>query len=168
MFVNKLFRRIRSAFYFSQIRRRIHSYGSVNVNGRSHISKAAQVDLGNHVNFNGINILGIGSVKIGNYFHSAKGVTIMLGSHDFDHGEAIPYGKMNASKKVVIEDFVWLGSNVSIVGNVTIGEGAIVAYGSVVVKDVPACAIVGGNPAKIIKYRDIEHFEELKKENKFN
>lgn len=46
-------------------------------------------------------------------------------------------------------------------GNVHIGEGAIVAIGSVVVKDVPRCAIVGGNPAIVIKYRDIEHFEKL-------
>lgn len=49
-----------------------------------------------------------------------------------------------------------------------IGEGVIVAIGSVVVKDVPPYAIVGGNPAKIIKYRDIEHFEKLKAEKRFH
>ena len=53
-------------------------------------------------------------------------------------------------------------------GNVTIGEGAVIAAGSVVVKDVPSYAIVGGNPAQLIKYRDIEHFEKLKKEGKFH
>lgn len=63
---------------------------------------------------------------------------------------------------------MWFGSDVIISGNVHIGEGAIVAIGSVVVKDVPAYAIVGGNPAKVIKYRDIEHFEKLKSENKFH
>ena len=52
-------------------------------------------------------------------------------------------------------------------GNVHIGEGAIVAIGSVVVKDVPRCAIVGGNPAKVIKYRNTEHFDRLKVEEKF-
>ena len=41
-------------------------------------------------------------------------------------------------------------------------------YGAVVVKDVPPYAIVGGNPAKILKYRDIEHFNELKDQKKFN
>jgi acetyltransferase-like isoleucine patch superfamily enzyme len=51
---------------------------------------------------------------------------------------------------------------------VHIGEGAIVAIGSVVVKDVPPYAIVGGNPAKVIKYRDIDHFNKLKKEKKFH
>ena len=48
-----------------------------------------------------------------------------------------------------------------------IGDGAIIAAGSVVVKDVPRCAIVGGNPAKVIKYRNIEHFNQLEKEGKY-
>ena len=59
------------------------------------------------------------------------------------------------------------GQDVTISGNVTIGDGAIVSIGSVVVKDVPRCAIVGGNPAKVIKYRDIEHYEQLVAEEKF-
>lgn len=108
-----------------------------------------------------------GGVKIGNYFHSGTNVTIMLGSHDYDHDDKIPYGEGHTTKQVVIDDFVWLGSNVIISGNVHIGEGAIVAIGSVVVKDVPRCAIVGGNPAKVIKYRDIERFEQLKAEGKY-
>lgn len=92
----------------------------------------------------------------------------MLGSHDYDHGDSIPYGDTVTSKFVVIDDFVWLGSDVIICGNVHIGEGAIVAIGSVVVKDVPPYAIVGGNPAKVIKYRDIDHFNKLKEEKKFH
>ena len=50
-----------------------------------------------------------------------------------------------------------------IVPGVTIGEGAIVAAGSVVVKDVPDYAIVGGNPAIVIKYRNVENFKIIKK-----
>ncbi len=92
----------------------------------------------------------------------------MLGSHDYDHGEAIPYGEAVTTKNVIIDDFVWLGSDVTICGNVHIGEGAIVAIGSVVVKDVPPFAIVGGNPAKFIKYRDIEHFEKIRALKKFH
>lgn len=91
----------------------------------------------------------------------------MLGSHDYKYGDKIPYGTHYMRKEVVIDDFVWLGSDVIISGNVHIGEGAIVAIGSVVVKDVPPCAIVGGNPAKIIKYRDIEQFNKLKEEGKY-
>lgn len=92
----------------------------------------------------------------------------MLGSHDYDNDVAIPYGSSYVSKQVIIDDFVWLGSDVTISGNVHIGEGAIIAIGSVVVKDVPPYAIVGGNPAKIIKYRDIEHFNTLKQQGKFH
>lgn len=91
----------------------------------------------------------------------------MLGSHDYAAGDKIPYGKEHTIRNVVIDDFVWLGSDVIISGNVHIGEGAIVAIGSVVVKDVPRCAIVGGNPAKVIKYRDIEQFDKLKAEGKY-
>lgn len=158
---------IKGKYYTFLVKRLLHSYGSIGVNGRSWISSTAKVDVGDHVSFNGMHITGKGEVLIGNYFHSATNVKIMLGSHDYDAGDAIPYGMAVTGKKVIIEDFVWLASDVIICGNVHIGEGAIVAIGSVVVKDVPPFAIVGGNPAKIIKYRNIEHFKKLKEEKRF-
>ena len=109
-----------------------------------------------------------GGVKIGSYFHSGTNLKIMLGSHDFKYGDAIPYGLHETSKEVVIEDCVWVGMDVTISGNVHIGEGAIVAIGSVVVKDVPDFAIVGGNPAKVIGYRDKEQYLKLKAEGKYS
>ena len=60
---------------------------------------------------------------------------------------------------------VWIGSRVMVVGGVTIGDGAVIAAGAVVTKDVPPYAVVGGVPAKVIRYRfseDIVKFlEEL-------
>ena len=132
-----------------------------------HIATSAKVELGKNVSFNGITITGLGNIKIGDYFHSATNVKIMLGSHDYDYGDKIPYGSHVKEKNVVIDDFVWIGSDTIICGNVHIGEGAIIAIGSVVVKDVPPYAIVGGNPAKVIKYRDIELFTKLKQEGKY-
>lgn len=56
------------------------------------------------------------------------------------------------SAPIVIKDKAWIGFNCIIMKGVTIGEGAVIAAGSVVTKDVPDYAVVGGNPAKIIKY----------------
>ena len=54
---------------------------------------------------------------------------------------------------MIIGDDVWIGMDATILSGVTIGQGAVIAAGSVVVKDIPPYAIVGGNPAKVIKYR---------------
>lgn len=64
--------------------------------------------------------------------------------------------------KVVIGNDVWIGSYVRIMEGSTIGDGAVIAAGAVVTKDVPPYAIVGGVPAKIIKYRfDEETIQKL-------
>ena len=55
---------------------------------------------------------------------------------------------------IVIEDHVWVGMNVMILKGVTIGEGAIIAAGSVVIKDIPENCIAGGNPCRVIKTID--------------
>ena len=56
-------------------------------------------------------------------------------------------------KDVVIEKDVWIGANVTILKGVHIGEGAIIAAGSLVIKDVPAYGIAGGVPTKLIKMK---------------
>ena len=168
MWYVSLHRNIRSKIATSIIRLKAKKCGvGVGAARIPHIGSQVTIEIGDYSGFNGFTATGFGSVKIGNHFHSGTNVKIMLGSHDYDNGDKIPYGSGHTHKEVVIEDFVWLGSDVTISGNVHMGEGASVAIGSVVVKDVPRCAIVGGNPAKVIKYRDIEHFEKLKAEGKY-
>lgn len=59
----------------------------------------------------------------------------------------------SSSEKVIIEDDVWIGARVVILPGVKIGSGSILGTASVVTKDIPPYAIIGGNPARLIRYR---------------
>lgn len=118
--------------------------------------------LGNHVNFNGMSIYGNGNVSIGDYFHSGQNCQIITSFHNYE-GSEIPYDNTFIDKDVLISDFVWLGNNVIILGGVSIGKGAIIQAGSVVVSDIPEYAIAGGHPAKVFSYRNEQHFKKLEK-----
>ena len=108
-----------------------------------------------------------GGIKIGKYFHTGRGLTIFTTNHNYESTLKIPYDNLDIAKNVEIKDFVWFGANVTIVPGVEIGEGSIVGAGAVVTKNGPNCAIVGGNPAQILKYRDEDLFYKLKKQKKY-
>ena len=162
-----MIRKILTYFFTFIALRKIGGYRSKpKVNFYSRFTKNTY--LGNNCHFNGLIIRGNGKVKIGNNFHCGKGVLFINSYHKYDGGDAIPYdSKETIDKDIIIEDNVWIGDRAIVLGGVKISEGAIIQAGAVVVKDVPKCAIVGGNPAKVFKYRDIEHYEKLKKEKKF-
>lgn len=109
-----------------------------------------------------MNIVGGGKIFIGDNFHSGPGCLMITQIHNYDNGQAIPYDSTYIHKPIHIENNVWLGSRVIILGESRIGEGAIIQAGSVVVSDIPKYAIAGGHPAIVFKYRDIEHYERLK------
>lgn len=164
--IHRLIIAIRGWYYTQKTKLLIGSYGKrLLVNGQCVFNK--NVKVGDYCNFNGIQILGGGNVTIGNYFHSGTECMIITQNHNYE-GDAIPYDSSYVFKNVEIGDFVWFGNRVLVLGGVKIGEGSILAAGAVVCKDVPPLAIVGGNPARIIKYRDKEHFEKLKAEKKFH
>lgn len=74
-----------------------------------------------------------------------------------DHGMkmGIPMKKQPHNRApIIIKDDVWIGANAIILKGITIGKGAVIGAGSVVTKDVPDYAIVVGNPAKVVKYRN--------------
>jgi len=151
------------------IQNSVKSYGvNLKVNYRC-LGFSKNVILGEHVNLNGMRILGTGEVKIGSYFHSGDGITLITSNHNYnsDDMEYIPYDKKRIARPIIIEDFVWIGYGVTIMPGVTIGEGSVIAAKAVVTKDVPRYAVVGGHPAKVIKFRNIDLFLKLKKTKKF-
>lgn len=109
----------------------------------------------------------LGGVKIGKYCHIAKGLTIYSHNHNWKSEEFIPYDDKNILKSVRIGDCVWIGCNVTISPGVQIGNGAIISSGAVVFGEIPPCAIVRGNPANVIGFRNKEVFEKLYYEEKF-
>ncbi|MBZ6527279.1 sugar O-acetyltransferase [Aerococcaceae bacterium DSM 111021] len=88
-----------------------------------------------------------GGIEIGNNVLIGHQVVIATLDHDVAPGQR---GILHPAK-VVIEDDVWIGANATITKGVTVGQGSIIAAGSVVTKDVPAMSIVGGVPARVIK-----------------
>lgn len=91
------------------------------------------------------------TINIGNYVAIAPEVCILAAGHDYRRRD-LP----DTAASIQIEDYVWIGARSIILQGVTIGEGAVVAAGSVVSRDVPPYTIVAGVPAKVIKQRITE------------
>lgn len=109
-----------------------------------------------------------GGITIGSGTIISRNVEIWTSNHNYDADDLtmVPYDKRMICKPVVIGENVWIGTRVILIPGVSIGEGAVIGAGSVVTKDVPPCAVVGGNPAKILKYRNKEKYYRLKEEGK--
>ena len=91
---------------------------------------------------------------MGNYIMSGAGVVIASGCHGMKKiDQPMLFQECSNKGGVIIGSDVWIGANSVILDGVTICDGAVIGAGSVVTKDVPERAIVAGNPARIIKYR---------------
>ena len=94
-------------------------------------------------------------IEFGNYILMASNVAF-VGKDDHTTnvvGNTIWNSGRGDSKKTYVGNDVWIGHGAIIIAGVHIGDGAVIAAGSVVTKDVAPCSIVGGNPAKLLKYR---------------
>lgn len=108
-------------------------------------------------------LYGIGGIIIGKGTILSHEVQILSSNHNYDSLDLrfLPYDQRVIREKVIIGDYVWIGTRALILPGVTIGNGAVIGAGSVVTKEVPECAVVGGNPARILKYRNVEIFKKL-------
>lgn len=113
-------------------------------------------------------------LRIGSFVSIAQQVTFLLDvEHYIDHLSTFPWKvKMLGESTpetfskgdIVIDDDVWIGYGATIMSGVHVAQGAVIAAGAVVTKDVPAYAVVGGVPAKVIKFRfGNECIDELEK-----
>lgn len=101
----------------------------------------------------GVNCLVHGPLEIGKNVMMGPDVVIFTHTHNYGRTD-IPMGMQGSSvKKVTIGNDVWIGMRAIIMPGVTIGNGVIVGANAVVTKDIPDYAVVGGVPAKIIRYR---------------
>lgn len=144
---------------------RAHRYGkNIYINSFCVFSRSTVI--GDNCHFNGIHISEGAKVEIGDNFHSGKDVLILTANHNYDYGKSLPYDNTYIKKEVKIGKNVWIGTRVLILPGTIINDGAIIQAGSVVHGIIPKCAIYGGNPAKLIKYRNLEHYNIL--EGKYN
>jgi len=126
----------------------------------------------------GVHNFFFGDIEIGKYCQVGGYVAMHGTNHPIEYpttyiNKNLFQGELSTLKetKVIrIGHDVWIGHAAIILGGVTIGNGAIIAAGAVVTKDVPAYAIAGGNPAKVLKYRFsskiIDELQDLKWWNK--
>lgn len=126
---------------------------NINIEKGAYFGDGSEIEIGDNSGI-GINCRLSGPVKIGSNVMMGPEVIILTQSHKHDRTDIpmIKQGKTTV-KPVTIRDDVWIGTRAIILPGVSVGKGAIIGAGAVVTKNIPEFVVVGGNPAKIIKYR---------------
>ncbi|QIZ77314.1 acyltransferase [Ferrimonas lipolytica] len=147
-----LFSKLR-CWYLSRVLGIMSAHPKNRFENQVYISDASELKLGENVRINE-NVF-IQSAIIGNNVMIAPNVAILSSTHSYERLD-IPMVDQEDTFGLtpIIEDDVWIGRSVVIRHGVTIGRGAVVGACSLVTKDVPSYAIVGGVPAKVLKYRN--------------
>lgn len=143
-------------FFFLLNRSKVRAGRNFKFGRHCSISKKNNIVIGDNF-FMGHNCHLAANSIIGDNVMFASYVALVGGDHKIDNINV----NMNQSgrdelKTITIKDNVWIGHGCIVMHGITINTGAVVAAGSVVTKDIPANAIFGGNPAKLIRYRKHE------------
>lgn len=93
----------------------------------------------------------LGGLHIADDVMIGPNVSIITSGHPLDLSQR---RSVTIGKRIVVERNVWIAASATIIGGVTVGENSVVAAGSVVTKDVPPNSLVGGNPARFIRWID--------------
>jgi len=126
---------------------------NVNVRPYVYFSTGSHISIGNNSMIGERSIVGSGAeVHIGNDVLMGPEVLIYTSNHEIKMGVAIRVQAF-VFKDVHIGNDVWIGARCIILPGVRIGDGAVIAAGAVVSKDVPENSVVGGVPAKLIRFR---------------
>ncbi|HOV26240.1 MAG TPA: acyltransferase [Pseudobacteroides sp.] len=140
---------------------------NINVEHGAFFGSGRDIEVGDNSGI-GLNCRIAGPLKIGRDVMMGPDVMIFTQNHENSRID-IPMNLQTAPKKpVVIEDDVWIAARVIILPGVTVHKGAILGAGAVVTKDVPEYAVVGGNPARIIKFRNgnqVQNSEQIQNRN---
>lgn len=110
---------------------------------------------------------GEGGITIGDGTILAPEVVILSSTHRHKQDKYLPYDEYDEFRPVTIGRGVWIGHRAMIVPGVTIGDGAIIAMGAVVTKNVTEGTIVGGNPAKVLGTRDAALIKTMVKQERY-
>ena len=95
-----------------------------------------------------------GGIDIGDYVAIGHRTTLVSAEHGFAGRLRAPYVQPIVGKSIRIEDGVYLGAGVIVLGGVKIGRGSVIAAGAVVTSDIPPYAVAAGVPARVLRYRE--------------
>lgn len=127
------------------------------------------ISLGNNIMIReNCKLFGQGGIEIGDGCVLAHEIQILSANHNYNAQdlEYLPFDERYELRPVKIGKYVWIGARVTIMPGSVIGDGAVIAGGAVVTGVIPPLAVAGGNPAKILKYRDKTIYEKLAAEEK--
>lgn len=129
----------------------------------SNFSSSDKISMGDNVHIGpGAMLDGAGGISLGEGTILAPAVKVLSRNHNFNEDiQALPFDNVVLVAPVGIGRYVWIGTQAVVLPGVTIGDGAVIGAGAVVSKDVPSCAVVVGNPARVVRFRDRERFEAL-------